>query len=225
MNSTSKRFLWLSAYAMAMAFLEAVVVVYLRELHPIPSPGVALGSHLSIEAWREAATLVMLAAVGWLAGRQPSDRLAYGLYAFGLWDIGYYIWLRVLTGWPRTPLDKDVLFLIPLPWWGPVLAPVLIAALICSVAVLAVRKIERGQRLSLTPQLRSVAALGGLLALYVFMSDAIRELLRGRVDWNALTPAPFKWPLFLVALALMAGPALLAVWPRSDRARVSSDGV
>ena len=28
------------------------------------------------------------------------------------------------AGWPETVLDWDILFLLPLPWWGPVIAPV-----------------------------------------------------------------------------------------------------
>ena len=91
MHDIGKRFLWVSAYAIAMAFLEAVVVVYLRGLLQITNDHVALGSYVTMETWREAATLVMLIAVGWLAGRHRTERLAYGWFAFGIWDIWYYI--------------------------------------------------------------------------------------------------------------------------------------
>ncbi len=222
MNDTGKRFLWVSAYAIAMAFLEAVVVVYIRGLLQITSDHVTLGPYVTMETWREAATLVMLATVGWLAGHKSSDRLAYGLFAFGLWDIWYYIWLKVLTGWPATVWDWDVLFLIPLRWWGPVLAPMLIAVLICVVTVLAVLRSERGERLEFTPLRGGVTASGGLLALYVFMSDSLCALLRGQVDWDTLRPEPFQWPLFLVALVLMAWPSLVAVWPRAGKPREMS---
>ncbi len=207
-----KRFAWVSAYAIAMAFLEAVVVVYIRGLLRITNDHVALGPYVTMEMWREAATLVMLVAVGWLAGQRRADRLAYGLFAFGLWDIWYYVWLKVLTGWPETLLSWDVLFLIPLRWWGPVLSPVLIAALICANAVLVVVRVERGQRLEITPLNVGSLAAGGLLALYVFMSDALHALLQGWTDWDTLRPGPFKWPLFLVALALMVLPGLKAIW-------------
>jgi hypothetical protein len=207
-----KRFMWVSAYAIAMAFLEAVVVVYIRGLLRITNDHVALGPYVTMEMWREAATIVMLAAVGWLAGRRLVDRLAYGLFAFGLWDIWYYVWLKVLTGWPETLLSWDVLFLIPLRWWGPVLSPVLIAALICASAVLVVTRMERGQRLEITPVNVGSLAAGGLLALYVFMSDSLHALLQGWTDWETLRPGPFKWPLFLVALTLMALPSLQAIW-------------
>jgi hypothetical protein len=213
MSDTGKRFIWVSAFAIAMAFLEAVVVVYIRGLLQITNDHVALGPYVMMETWREAATLVMLIAVGWLAGRQGTERLAYGWFAFGMWDIWYYIWLKVLTGWPETWLNWDVLFLIPLRWWGPVLAPMLIAALICVVTALAVARMERAERLGFTRGRVGAAVLGALLALYVFMSDSINALLQGRTDWDTLRPEPFKWPLFLVALALMALPSLMATWP------------
>jgi hypothetical protein len=140
-HSIAKRFLGVSVYAIAMAYLEAAVVVYLRALlglKDITAVDVSLGPYGLVEIGREAATIAMLVAVGWMAGRHAKERWAYGLFAFGLWDIFYYVWLKVLLDWPASLLGWDLLFLIPLPWWGPVLAPVLIAALICVVAVLAV---------------------------------------------------------------------------------------
>jgi hypothetical protein len=169
---------------------------------------------LTTEVWREAATLMMLAAVGWLAGRRGGERLAYGLFAFGLWDIWYYVWLWVLIDWPASLLDWDVLFLIPLRWWGPVLSPMLIAALICVNAVLAVLRMERGERLKVTPARLGGVLAGGLLALYVFMSDSLHALLGGQSNWHTLRPGPFKWPLFLLALGLMAWSSLKVVGSR-----------
>ncbi len=118
-----------------------------------------------------------------------------------------------IDGWPETLLSWDILFLIPLRWWGPVLSPVLFAALICASAVLMVARLGRGERLELDPARIGSLVAGGLLALYVFMSDSLYALLQGRSDWDTLRPEPFKWPLFLVALALMALPGLAAVWP------------
>ena len=140
------RRLWVTAlYAIAMAFVEASVVVYLRALYypdrfVLPStrrflyfyhgepPGLlpALPPlHLRVEIVREAATMVMLAAVGWLAGTARRDRLAYFLFAFGLWDIFYYVFLRITLGWPQSLGTVDLLFLIPVPWVGPVWMPLL----------------------------------------------------------------------------------------------------
>ena len=219
MRETTGRFVCVSIYAIAMAFLEAAVVAYLRALLDIGDDHVSLGPYVAIEVGREVATLVMLVTVGWMAGRHGVERWAYGLFAFGVWDVAYYAWLRVLLGWPATLLDWDVLFLIPLRWWGPVLSPVLIAVLICVSAVLAVVRVRGGQRLAFTPVRVGAILGGGLLALYVFMSDALDALLAGRADWATLRPSPFKWPLFLVALALMALPSLAATWPRLSPAR------
>ncbi len=213
MSEISKRFFWVSVYAIAMALLEAVVVAYLRVLLQITDEHVALGSYVSMEIGREVATIVMLVAVGWLAGRRGLDRWAYGFFAFGLWDIWYYVWLKVLINWPDSLFDWDILFLIPVRWWGPVLSPILIASLICLTAVLAIVQWERGQRLRFTPARLSGITLGGLLALYVFMADSLHALLQGRSDWDTLRPQSFQWPFFLVALVLMAAPSLMATWP------------
>ncbi|MDY7077088.1 MAG: hypothetical protein SXV54_09215 [Chloroflexota bacterium] len=208
-----RRLIWVSIYAIAMAFLEAVVVVYIRGLLGVTGEHVSLGPYVRMEIGREVATIVMLVAVGWMAGRERLDRWAYGLFAFGLWDIWYYVWLKVLIGWPATLLGWDMLFLIPLRWWGPVLSPMLIAALICVTTVLAVLQMERGERPEITPARVGSLALGGLLALYVFMADSLHALLQGRSDWATLRPGNFRWPLFIVALALMALPSLMATWP------------
>src|SRR5512136_1644342 len=169
MEDITKRFLWVSVYAIAMAFLEAVVVAYIRGLLHITNAHVELGPYVKMEMWREVGTLVMLVAVGWLAGRRGVERWAYGLFAFGLWDIWYYIWLKVLLDWPKTLLDWDTLFLIPFPWLGPVLSPVLIAVLICIVAVLTVYRVNRQETPKITPFRAAVVFCGALLALYVFM--------------------------------------------------------
>src|SRR4030095_606110 len=92
---------------------------------PLPIRGI-LGE---VELVREIATLLMLAMTGMLAGRTGRARLGYAALAFGSWDILYYVFLRIISGWPASPFDWDILFLLPLPWWGPVLAPVSIASL------------------------------------------------------------------------------------------------
>ena len=90
MSSTVKRFLWVSVYAIAMAYLEATVVVYLRAelgITDITAVDVSLGPYGLIELGREVATIAMLAAVGRIAGRHWKERWAFGLFAFGVWDI------------------------------------------------------------------------------------------------------------------------------------------
>jgi hypothetical protein len=133
--------LWL--YALAFGWIEASVVVYLREiaireralqatsyLPNLQVPLVSLpGTLVALEMAREACTLVLLAAVAWLAGRRVSDRMGAFLLAFGIWDITYYAALRLVSGWPASSRTWDILFLIPSPWVAPVWAPVTIATL------------------------------------------------------------------------------------------------
>jgi hypothetical protein len=225
MKATLMRFLWISLYAIAMALVEAAIVVYLRGLLIITDDRVALGSYEQMEIWREAATMLMLLAVGWLAGRRRSERVSYSLFAFGMWDIWYYIWLRVMIQWPATLLDWDILFLIPLRWWGPVLAPTLIAALICVTTFLAVIRLEQGRDLAFSPLRVAMIGAGGLLALYTFMEESVTALVRGQAYWNVVYPDRFNWPLFLAGLALMAVPGLLAAGPGipSQEPRESSE--
>src|SRR5215510_11378331 len=127
--NNGRRWLVVVTYAAAMAWVESAVVFYLRTMvdrlepyQPNPLP-FATGFGLA-EVVREFATIVMLLTVGILAGRTWRSRLGYFAIAFGVWDIFYYVYLKILCGWPHSLFDWDVLFLIPVPWWGPILAPV-----------------------------------------------------------------------------------------------------
>lgn len=199
-----------------MAWVESAVVFYLRtlvdRLEPYqPNPLPIAGGIGSAELVREAATLVMLAAVGWLAGRTGRSRFGYFVAAFGIWDIFYYVFLIPMTGWPRSLLDWDILFLIPLPWWGPVLAPVMIAVLmIVGGVLLACNDARDGPPLWPQPWSRWLSGVGVVLALYVFMADAIGAVRRGE-SVQTMLPVTFNWPLFLVAWTLMALPAVALV--------------
>ncbi len=198
-------------YAIAMAWLEAAVVLYLRTLvgrldpyqpHPLPLVPI-LGM---AELIREAATLVMLGTVGWLAGQTWRSRLAYAVVAFGVWDIFYYVFLRPLTAWPNSLLDWDILFLLPLPWWGPVLAPVLIALLMVVGGSLVAFRDTEAQPFWPSGRALGICAAGVVLALYVFMADAIRIAGQGEAALRALLPVRFEWRLFALAWVLMAWP-------------------
>ena len=139
-----KRFGWwgITLYALAMAFVEAACVVTLKRLyfpegwhppfHDIPAEG------LRLEQWREIATLVMIGSVAAL-GRPPwREALARALWIFGLWDLGYYAALAILTGFPSSFADPDVVFLVPHAWVLPVWVPVL-ASIACLALALRLR--------------------------------------------------------------------------------------
>jgi hypothetical protein len=199
-------------FAVAMAWVESASVYYLRVLvdrvepyqpTPLPIAGVLGG----VELAREAATLIMLSTLGALAGTSFATRVAYTSIAFGVWDICYYAFLWIMGGWPRSLLDWDILFLLPLPWWGPVLAPVGIATLMIAGGTL-VTQFEMGSRVRV--RWRMVWP-GIALALYVFMADAIDAVAKGR-DAAAMLPTHFNWPLFGLALLLMAAPVVETGW-------------
>jgi len=211
MRELLKRFGAVSAYAIAMAWVESAVVVYLRVLvgrvDPYQADPLPLFGGLGwIEMGREAATLVMLWTVGWLAGRSWRGRAGYALFAFGVWDIFYYIFLVPMSGWPHSILDWDVLFLLPLPWWGPILAPMLIALELIIGGVLAAL-VEQSRIPAWPGRWAWTANLAGVgLALYTFMAEAIRTLPLGAEAVRQSLPASFDWPLFGLALALLAVP-------------------
>jgi hypothetical protein len=202
-----------AAYAAAMAWVESAVVYYLRtmidRIEPYqPTPLPIIGGMGPVEMVREAATLLMLLTVGLLAGRNWRARAGYVAVAFGVWDICYYIFLRIMCGWPHSLFDWDILFLLPLPWWGPVLAPVSIALLMIIWGTLA-SQFERPPRPVVSKwKPRLMNFLGIMMALYVFMADSIRVADGGVDALRELLPTRFNWPLFTVALLLMAAPVI-----------------
>lgn len=121
----------LVAFAVSMAFVEAAVVVYLREVigeGPIFPMKEIPEKLLLVEVGREAATIGMLVSVAILSVRGGLRRMGAFLLTFSVWDVFYYLWLAVTIGWPAGIGDWDVLFLIPLPWVGPVWSVLLICA-------------------------------------------------------------------------------------------------
>ncbi len=137
----------------ALGYLEAVVVVYLhRILPPLPweVTSVAefnnlLRSHgvLFLEQTREVSTIVILLAIALLIGRKRLEKLAVFLWVFAIWDIFYYLWLKVLIGWPPSLATIDCLFLIPGPWFAPVFVPLLASLVMMGISVFLLRKARK----------------------------------------------------------------------------------
>jgi hypothetical protein len=150
--------------------------------------------------------------VGILAGRNWRSRLGYAAVAFGVWDIFYYLFLKVICGWPNSVLDWDILFLIPLPWWGPVLAPVLIALLLIAWGTLASQVEHTPTRLFPGIMVLTASAAGIALALYIFMADAIAAAHQSALAVRNVLPTTFHWPQFCAALLLLAAPVFQRLW-------------
>ena len=164
MTGLKSDLLKVTLFAIAFAFVEAAVVIYLRHLlsafHPsvlkeqvlVLLPGIAFlepktalqiisnSSILTVERFREAATLIMLFAVAWLVAKKWEQLIAFFFFTFSIWDIFYYVFLRLTIGWPSSFLDLDVFFLLPVPWVGPVFVPILISIVLIVGSGLYLRK-------------------------------------------------------------------------------------
>lgn len=180
----------LLAYAAAMGLLEAVVVIYLRRLLGVgvgnvvtPPQGSVWASVRGMELARELATLVMILTVAALAARGWRQRLGAFALVFGIWDLVYYLALAVLVGWPSGPLDWDLLFLIPAPWWGPVLAPASIAALL----VVGGARLLRSEGGGVRGWAAAPGVAGGVVLVGAFLLSA---------------PPHFAWAVYVPSLVL-----------------------
>ncbi len=207
-------------FGIGFGFVEAVVVVDLRAIltpaviriaghssedrfpmipfDRITSEDPALARLMRIEVWREAATMVMLAGEGLAVGRSFVGRFAAFVVGFGVWDLTYYLSLWLLTGWPASLRTWDVLFLIPVPWAAPVLAPSLVAATMILAGSIVF--VEEGKgwpfRVSRREWLAIVA--GGLILIASFCWDW-RNIAAGGL------PNPFAWSLYSVGLSIGVG--------------------
>ena len=203
----------LIVFGISFGYVEAAVVEYLRaiynplrlQLHPKrPAddlfPLISLsqlqdagGEHdrrLHTELAREAATLVMLACVALAGTRNRRQWLAAFLIAFGVWDISFYGGLKILLNWPASLLTWDILFLLPVPWVGPVLSPILVSLSMIAAGLIVLRRDLQGT----LPPFRwfqwALIFSGGLVVILAFTWD-FRNTSSGGM------PNPFNWPLFV----------------------------
>jgi hypothetical protein len=194
-------------FGISFGYVEASVVVYLRaiydpvrqtlhpnrpvgELFPLISVNQLKKTApeqswlLSVEVAREAATIIMLASTAWAAAESPVLWLPSFAIAFGTWDLAFYAFLKVLLHWPTSLMTWDILFLIPVPWVAPVLAPSIVSITIIVAGLLALTRPIR-----VLPKHWLAMTLGGGLILLSFMWD-YQNLLAGGL------PRPFAWKLF-----------------------------
>jgi len=217
----------LTLFSIAMGLLESVVVVYLRELYypagfTFPLAPMAEKIYIT-ELLRETATIVMLVSLSVAAGRNFYERLAYFLMNFAIWDIFYYVFLKLLLGWPATLLDWDILFLIPITWIGPVLAPVLCSLVMLWMTALILRYESQGKLLPFS-WLEWGGILGGSLVIFgTFIRDYAVLLLESGLlsapksaqalaafqqSSAAYVPQTYAWGWFALGLGLIV-PAVL----------------
>ncbi len=144
---TKINLLFLIIFGTAFGYVEAAVVYYLRTLINFhtnyvithykvllnlgfitfisPVHSLLINNNITIvELARETATIVMLIAVAFIAGKNAKQRIGGFLVGFACWDIMYYVFLKILDNWPTSLMTKDIYFLIPVPWIGPVITPI-----------------------------------------------------------------------------------------------------
>lgn len=226
-RSLIKTIFWLSLFAIAMGFLESSVVIYLRELY-YPSgfnfPLQIIPSKIAmVEIWREAATIIMLIGAAYLAGTNKTNRFAYFLLAFSVWDIFYYIFLYLFIQWPQSLFTWDILFLIPFPWTGPVIAPCIVALSLIGFAFAILYFDSKGAvRIS---WLQWSFLIGGcMIIIFSFLYDYFTEIKLNSQDATFLpskegllnelknyVPNRFSWFIFFTGLTISFVGAILFI--------------
>jgi hypothetical protein len=219
--SWKRTVLALLLFGTAFGYLEAAVVSYLRILHEparkqfhprrppaelfpvltleqLRSSGPPQTQTLAIELGREAATILMLAAVALAVARNAGQWAAAFVIAFGTWDLTFYLFLKVLLGWPASFSTWDILFLIPVPWTGPVLAPVLVSAGMIAAGVWHLRSEDRGQPVRIGAR-HWTGILAGAAVLVLSFAIDYRNVLAGGM------PHQFNWSVFALGMAIGLG--------------------
>ncbi|MCP4258840.1 MAG: hypothetical protein GY774_15255 [Planctomycetes bacterium] len=194
-------------FSIAFAYIEAAVVVYLRQIfHPegFTFPLTTFGLSplwkrlLFTEIGREAATMVLILTGCWLSGKNRRQRFAYFMTIFAVWDIFYYVWLKVLLDWPSSIMDWDILFLIPRTWASAVLYPVLISITMLVFAAVILYRDAHGRTFKVTLADWLAFIIAGIVVVVSFCTPGPHVT---QPDFKS----HFYWPLFAAGLLLAVG--------------------
>jgi len=176
-----KTIFWLTVFAVSMGFFESAIVIYLREI--IYPDGFAFPLQpidrvlATTEIVREAFSLIMLLSVSILTGKSTITKFAYFLFSFAVWDIFYYIFLKMLINWPESLMTMDILFLLPVTWVGPVLAPLILSFLMILFALLILYSSARNEQVHLKAHELVMLITGSVIVIISFTQDYIRFIL------------------------------------------------
>ena len=223
MNTKVKqKLLYIFILTIAMGLLEAIVVVYLRTIYYPDGfifPLVIVSKKIySAELLREMCTIVMLLSISLICGQNKLQRLSYFFYSFAIWDIFYYVALKILLNWPPSFLTWDILFLIPVTWLGPVLAPIIcsLTMIVYSLAILYFQNNQPDFRLQFREWLLII--FGALLIFMTFIWDYSKIIVSNNLVFEffsllendqfrniILTHIPdyYNWPLFTIGMVLI----------------------
>lgn len=181
-DSLLSKFIWIFLFSVAMGLLETVVVIYLRDIYypggfVFPLRPIS-AHHIVAELFRELATMIMLLSIGFIAAEKASARFAWFLFSFAVWDIFYYVFLKLFLGWPESLLTWDVLFLIPITWVGPVICPVINALTMIALAIFILLAGNKGYQASLAKWEWLLLIAGSLGVILSYTEEYARFLLQ-----------------------------------------------
>ena len=207
-HSVKTRLISVSLFAIAMGLLEAICVVYIRKIIFPPDGNIANTPisefNFTLEAIRETMTIIMLTTTSILAAFNWRTRLAMFFFAFGIWDIFYYIGLKIFLDWPTSIMDWDTLFLIPVAWYSPVLVPVLISTYFIFGSIFIILHESNGTKLKFCFSVVLLQFLGFLVWFYSFIKDS------AIISENGYINVKYSWVLFFLGLALGVGSLTIA---------------
>jgi len=221
----NKKLITLFIFSIAMGLLEAAVVIYIRKLyfsHGFQFPlNTITDSVISItELFRELATIIMLVTIAYIFGRSIYSRVGAFLISFALWDIFYYIFLKIFLGWPESLFTWDVLFLIPVPWVGPVVAPVIVALTMILLGIILIKNDDGRANIKFQLVDWLLFIVSAMIILISFTIDSTQYMLENntvsgifQMSFNQLfvllqnyIPRTFRWWIFIVGeLGLLIG--------------------
>ncbi|MCE3229425.1 MAG: hypothetical protein K0S32_3976 [Bacteroidetes bacterium] len=226
--SIKKTIIWVTLFAIAMGFLESSVVVYLRELYykegftfPLKTIPPFIGK---VEFYRELATIIMLVGIGIVAGKTKLQRFAYFVLAFAIWDIFYYVFLYFCLGWPQSLVTWDILFLIPVPWVGPVWAPCLLSLLMIIGSVFVIIRTGEDKKFRIDPVYWWMLISGAFICIVSFMWDYLVFTYNNHGSWSVFSqndmfseiksyvPQKFNYMLFLTGFLPMLASVYLSLF-------------
>ncbi len=216
----NRTFLWLLIFAISMGFFESSIVVYLRELYypeGFSFPLSTIDSKIAgTEFLREFFSLVMIVSVAALAKRDFYGRFANFLFIFAIWDIFYYIFLKIILGWPASFATWDILFLIPVPWSSPVIAPIIISLIMLTLSFVIYH--FQGKHITFEIKAREwLILVGGAVIIFIsFVLDYLRfflahynnlEQIGFQKKLENLTreyqPDSFNWPVYILGILVL----------------------
>ena len=219
LKSNRNKIITVTFFAVAMAFLETTVVIYLRKLYypegfafPLKPMDFFVGK---IEFFRELATLVMIFTVSMLAGKTRIQKFAAFLFVFAVWDIFYYIFLYITLAWPASLLTWDILFLIPVMWTGPVIAPVINSLMMITLAGILLKAEKSRLQKILLKRDWWLLIIGSIIIIVSYTEDFIAFLLKDYVPAELLNvlyspevinkslsyvPNSFDWLIFIIGI-------------------------